>query len=384
MCLERAHVFLKHKGEDYDFDNTFGVLRSICRVKVLILSEDTTKALLREGSMHAQFDHISYLSMHMRSLTDELVPAMVSLLKGMPNLNTLHLKAHHSLNIRKPKACGFKRKYWKSQNREFIHQLKEVSIDLSNGYTYNALELTRCILEHAQNLKKMVIFYLPRQSYVIGRVNKSNKVSTATVVVQESRGGGFFFFPSLPLLRRPRRLCLRVPEQLHSTSDAKLAGRRRRCRREEEEEVSRAEKRRRRRSCRREEEEKEAALLGGGGGAAAKEEEEAPRRGGVGVAVEKRRSGSCRREEEEEEAALLGGGGGAAAKEEEEAPLWWGSNQTRERESNRRAREREMKRMRERELKVIEWNRKKFQNFWRDHCRLKFLNLVDGIYFSVA
>ncbi|KAL6124675.1 hypothetical protein ACLB2K_077187 [Fragaria x ananassa] len=100
---------------------------------------------------------------------------------------------------------------------------------------------------------------------------------------------GLFFFPSLPLLRRPRRLCLRVPEQLHSTSDAKLAGRRRRCRREEEEEVSRAEKRRRRRSCRREEEEKEAALLGGGGGAAAKEEEEAPRRGGVGVAAEKRR-----------------------------------------------------------------------------------------------
>ncbi|KAL6208684.1 hypothetical protein ACLB2K_019631 [Fragaria x ananassa] len=154
--------------------------------------------------------------------------------------------------------------------------------------------------------------------------------------------------------------------------DQTLSSLQSRCRREEEEEVSRAEKRRRRRSCRREEEEKEAALLGGGGGAAAKEEEEAPRRGGVGVAAEKRRSGSCRQEEEEEEAALLGGGGGAAAKEEEEAPLWWGSNQTRERESSRRAREREMKRMRERELKVIEWNRKKFQNFWRDHCRLKF------------
>lgn len=54
--------------------------------------------------MHAQFDHISYLSMHMRCLTDELVPAMISLLKGMPNLNTLHLKAHPSLNIRKPKV----------------------------------------------------------------------------------------------------------------------------------------------------------------------------------------------------------------------------------------------------------------------------------------
>jgi hypothetical protein len=43
MCLEKAHIFLKHKGDDYDFDNAFEVLSSLCRVKVLILSEETTK-----------------------------------------------------------------------------------------------------------------------------------------------------------------------------------------------------------------------------------------------------------------------------------------------------------------------------------------------------
>lgn len=37
MHLERAHVFLKHKGEDYDVVNAFEVLCSVCRVKVLIL-----------------------------------------------------------------------------------------------------------------------------------------------------------------------------------------------------------------------------------------------------------------------------------------------------------------------------------------------------------
>lgn len=66
------------------------------------------QVLLRQGSMHAQFDDISYLSMHTRSLTDDLVPAMVSLLRGMPNLNTLYLNSHPSLNRRKPKVSfGF-------------------------------------------------------------------------------------------------------------------------------------------------------------------------------------------------------------------------------------------------------------------------------------
>jgi hypothetical protein len=43
MCLEKAHIFLKHQGDDYDFDNAFEVLCSLYRVKSLVLSEDTTK-----------------------------------------------------------------------------------------------------------------------------------------------------------------------------------------------------------------------------------------------------------------------------------------------------------------------------------------------------
>ncbi|PRQ18430.1 putative F-box domain, leucine-rich repeat domain, L domain-containing protein [Rosa chinensis] len=185
MCLEKAHIFLKHKGDDYDFDNAFEVLCSLCRVKVLILSEETTKVLLREGLVHAPLDDITYLSMHIMSLTDDLVPAMVSLLRGMPNLSTLYIKSYPSLHIGKPKACGFKSKYWKSHKLDCVHQLQDVSIALSTGYINNALDLVRYILENASNLKQMIIFYLPRQSYVIGRVNKFKKISSAIVVFKE-------------------------------------------------------------------------------------------------------------------------------------------------------------------------------------------------------
>lgn len=185
MCLEKAHIFLKHQGDDYDFDNAFEVLCSLYRVKSLVLSEDTTKLLLWEGSMHAPLDATTYLGLHIMSLTDDLVPAMASLLRGMPNLKTLYINSYPSLHIVKPKACGFKRKYWKSQNLDCIHQLEEVSVALSTGYPNNALELATYILEHAPNLKKMVICYLPHQSYIIGKVNKSKIISSATVVFQK-------------------------------------------------------------------------------------------------------------------------------------------------------------------------------------------------------
>ncbi|KAL6183520.1 hypothetical protein ACLB2K_044931 [Fragaria x ananassa] len=128
----------------------------------------------------------TYLGMHVKSLSDDLVPAMISLLRGMPNLKTLYINSYPSLNVAKPKACGFKKKYWKSQNLDCIHQLEEVSISLSTGYPTNALELAIYILEHAPKLKKMVIYYLRRrQLYIIEKVNKSKKVSSATVIFKE-------------------------------------------------------------------------------------------------------------------------------------------------------------------------------------------------------
>lgn len=80
-------------------------------------------------------------------------------------------------------SCKFNRKYWKSQNLDFVHRLEEVKIELSNGY--NGMEFARYILEHAQNLKKMVIHYPPQQSYVEGRLSKSEMISTTSIDYQK-------------------------------------------------------------------------------------------------------------------------------------------------------------------------------------------------------
>ena len=60
--------------------------------------------LLREGSMHAPLDATTYLGLHIMSLTDDLVPAMASLLRGMPNLKTLYINSYPSLHIVKRKV----------------------------------------------------------------------------------------------------------------------------------------------------------------------------------------------------------------------------------------------------------------------------------------
>ena len=55
------------------------------------------QALFREGrSTQARFNNLSYLEMDIRNFSDELVPALVSLLRGMPNLCTLYIGYHSS------------------------------------------------------------------------------------------------------------------------------------------------------------------------------------------------------------------------------------------------------------------------------------------------
>ncbi|CAN6719681.1 unnamed protein product [Malus baccata var. baccata] len=191
-CLEGASILLEPKVDD--FESTFEVLRSLRRVVDLSLNEATVKALFRGGSVPVQLDDIWYLSMYIWSMNDELVPSMVSLLRGMPNLCSLniecdrHVYGHFKNRERitqalKVPASGFDKEYWKLQNLDFVNQLEEVSIELSDGS--NGIELARYILEHAETLENMVIVYLPQQSDVIENIKKSKKISKAAVTFKE-------------------------------------------------------------------------------------------------------------------------------------------------------------------------------------------------------
>ncbi|KAB2622006.1 F-box protein [Pyrus ussuriensis x Pyrus communis] len=191
--LERVEICLKPQKNE--FGKLVEVLCSICSAKVLIIHAKTVKvrfllwknlqALYKEGSTPTLIlDNICNLSIHCESLNNKLVPALVSLLRRMPNLNILCIKTRCE-NLIPRTASRFGNEYWERQNLAFIHQLKEVSIE--NSYGSNEIEFARYILEHAPNLKKMVIVHRDDDapSKVAGMVSRSKMISTASVLIRQ-------------------------------------------------------------------------------------------------------------------------------------------------------------------------------------------------------
>ncbi|PQP98865.1 F-box/LRR-repeat protein [Prunus yedoensis var. nudiflora] len=184
-CLEKAEIYLYPKVDESD--KLFEVLCSIGRSKVLILNEETMKALCRKSPMPT-LDGISYLGLHTSSLSDELFPKMVSLLNGMTTLRKLCITSNPSFIRWRPldapdnssryntSCCG-------SHNLACMHELQEVIIELSNGT--NEWKLAKYILEHIQSLKKMVILYSSKQEEDVVLRKKPEMISAATVVFQK-------------------------------------------------------------------------------------------------------------------------------------------------------------------------------------------------------
>ncbi|XP_018505980.2 putative F-box protein At3g58860 [Pyrus x bretschneideri] len=182
--LEEVEILLEPLKNE--FDKVLEVLCSICSAQVLIINDKTIKAVYKEGSKRTLIlDNVRNLSIHCESLNNKLVPAVVSLLRRMPNLNIFCIKTRcHRLTPRT--ASRFGNEYWKLQNLAFIHQLKEVSIE--NSYGSNEIEFARYILEHAQNLKKMVIVHRDQNapSKVSGMMSKSKMISAASLLIRQN------------------------------------------------------------------------------------------------------------------------------------------------------------------------------------------------------
>ncbi|KAM1094867.1 hypothetical protein ACFX13_009962 [Malus domestica] len=182
FLMRRLYSFFDPRSNK--FDKVFGILSSICSAKVLTINKNTIEAVSKEGSVRAPiFDNMRNLSIHCENLNDDLVPGMVSLLRGMPNLNILYVKTSPRPFLFTPKtSTGFGLDYWKMQNLSFVGQLKEVTIEHSHGS--NEIEFARYILEHAQNLKKMIIalYNEDAQSQVVAEmVSRSKTIPTAIV-----------------------------------------------------------------------------------------------------------------------------------------------------------------------------------------------------------
>ncbi|XP_050142232.1 F-box/LRR-repeat protein At3g58900-like [Malus sylvestris] len=181
--LEKVEICLKPQKNE--FGKVVEVLCCICSAKVLIIHAKIVKALYKEGFTPTLIlDNICNLRIHCESLNNKLVPALVSLLRRMPKLNILCIKTRCE-NLIPRTASHFGNEYWERQNLAFIHQLEEVSIE--NSYGSNEIEFARYILEHAQNLKKMVIVHRDDDapSKVAGMVSRSKIISTASVLIRQ-------------------------------------------------------------------------------------------------------------------------------------------------------------------------------------------------------
>ncbi|XP_004305634.1 PREDICTED: putative F-box/FBD/LRR-repeat protein At5g44950-like [Fragaria vesca subsp. vesca] len=155
-CLEKTNLCLRPEGDDINILPE--IISSIQSVKVLILGHDTLKALFQKGSRPAALDNVRHLCMHVGYMLDDVTPAMLSILKGIPNLSTLYIKSYPLFFHDASESSGI---YWKLLNLAALDQLEEVSIELPNGS--NGIDLASYMLEHTKSLKKMVIVHSPQQ-----------------------------------------------------------------------------------------------------------------------------------------------------------------------------------------------------------------------------
>ncbi|KAM1208069.1 hypothetical protein ACFX2J_013779 [Malus domestica] len=184
MCLKKAELFLKPKADDYSLSSE--VLCIINSAEALILSKEITMALLKGGFIPGLLENVSHLSINIGSWLDIILPQMVSIFGRMNNLSSLNIMSDILFLHPITDCCGFNMGYWRLQNFPFIHQLKEVTIELSNGS--NGVQFAKYILEHAGNLKEMKIVYSLEQSKAIAKLKKSKRASKiATVVFEEDK-----------------------------------------------------------------------------------------------------------------------------------------------------------------------------------------------------
>ncbi|KAL6273424.1 hypothetical protein ACE6H2_024116 [Prunus campanulata] len=184
--LEKAEFFLDSNRRCFKILSE--VLCSINKVETLVLNRETTMAVFYGDFMPLLLKNVCYLSIHVGSFRDMLVPGMVSTFEGMCNLSTLEIESDPEFFEPKTDCSGFNMGYWRLQNLSFIHQLKEVTIELSIGS--NGIQFAKYVLEHAQNLKKMTVFHAPQQSKAVRKITKSKIASSAKLVFLEDRERG--------------------------------------------------------------------------------------------------------------------------------------------------------------------------------------------------
>ncbi|KAI5326305.1 hypothetical protein L3X38_035379 [Prunus dulcis] len=178
-------TLIKLKTRVDDFEPLSEVFHGLRINEVLILNEAAIKVMFKlEGSMPVSFNNVQSLRMNIGCVIDEIVPSMVSLLRGMPYLRTLYIKRCPPFHELESNECGFDIGYWKLHNLGFINRLEFFTIEILDGY--NVVELARYVLECAQKLKKGVIICSAQNLEEVKRkLEKCKMISKAAIVFKE-------------------------------------------------------------------------------------------------------------------------------------------------------------------------------------------------------
>ncbi|XP_021821274.1 putative F-box/FBD/LRR-repeat protein At4g03220 [Prunus avium] len=152
---------------------------------VLILNEAAVKVMFKlEGSMPVSFNNVRSLRMNIGCVIDEIVPSMVSVLRGMPYLRTLYIKRCPPFHELESNKGRFDIGYWKLQNLGFINRLEFFTIEILDWN--NVVELASYVLECAQKLKKGVIICSAQNLEEVKlKLEKCKMISKSAIVFKE-------------------------------------------------------------------------------------------------------------------------------------------------------------------------------------------------------
>ncbi|KAL6278491.1 hypothetical protein ACE6H2_022092 [Prunus campanulata] len=169
--------------------------------EVLILNEAAIKVMFKlEGSMPVSFNNVRSLRMNIGCVIDEIVPSMVSVLRGMPYLRTLYIKRCPPFHELESNKCGFDIEYWKLQNLGFINRLEFFTIEILDWY--NVVELASYVLECAQKLKKCVIICSAQNLEEVKlKLEKCKMISKSAIVMFKLEGSIPVSFENVRRLR---------------------------------------------------------------------------------------------------------------------------------------------------------------------------------------
>ncbi|XP_059630180.1 putative F-box/FBD/LRR-repeat protein At4g03220 [Cornus florida] len=151
--------FMCLKGVNIDAPR-LELLQFINHAKSVTLRANILKELFIQDSLpYTMLDNVQNLNLQVSCKMDHKMPALASFFGRLPNLNTLTMRCidRETFGCDGSNNFDFDIEYWESQDVAFIHQLKEVKIEIRKWEC--EVGLIKYLIKHAKVLDTMTITF---------------------------------------------------------------------------------------------------------------------------------------------------------------------------------------------------------------------------------